>query len=178
MATHWVSCLSCLDGLWYYSIKTILREEFGIVSKFNFPQEGKRSGLPLPSYIIFSPLTAIFSWKNHKITQRKIQTWVPFRQKNQDKTFLFFFFFVFFLNLKITSLNKGDKYLSIKLRRKKWINGCWDYFFMEKVCVIFCTSESFCASWRHGCLSSPRKFICEAFPANGRPCKERITGKS
>ena len=30
---------------------------------------------------------------------------------------------------------------------------------MEKVCVIFPTSESFCASWRHGCLSSPRKFI-------------------
>ena len=33
---------------------------------------------------------------------------------------------------------------------------------MEKVCVIFRTSESFCASWRHGCLSSPRKFICSA----------------
>ena len=43
------------------SIKTILREEFGIVSKFNFPQEGKRSGVPLPSYINLSPLTAIFS---------------------------------------------------------------------------------------------------------------------
>ena len=41
--------------------QTILRKEFGIVSKFNFPQEGKRSGIPLPSYIIFSPLTAIFS---------------------------------------------------------------------------------------------------------------------
>ena len=28
-------------------------------------------------------------------------------------------------NLKITSLNKGDKYLSIKLRRgKKQIDGC------------------------------------------------------
>ena len=26
----------------YYPIKTILREEFGIVSKFNFPQDGKR----------------------------------------------------------------------------------------------------------------------------------------
>ena len=76
----------------------------------------------------------------------------------------------FLKNLKITSLNKGDKYLSIKLRRKKQkqkqkqkkkrINGCWDInFFMEKVCVIFRTSESFCASWRHGCLSSPRKFI-------------------
>ena len=33
------------------------------------------------------------------------------------------------------------------------------FFLMEKVCVFFCTSESFCASWRHGCLSSPRKFI-------------------
>ena len=32
---------------------------------------------------------------------------------------------------------------------------------MEKVCVIFCTSESFCASWRRGRLSSPRKFICQ-----------------
>ena len=58
-------------------------------------QDGKRSGLPLPSYVYinFSPLyTAIFSWKNHKITQRKIQTWVgplPFRQKCQDKTFFF-----------------------------------------------------------------------------------------
>ena len=31
--------------------KPILRGEFGIVSKFNFPQEGKRSGLPLPSLI-------------------------------------------------------------------------------------------------------------------------------
>ena len=32
----------------------------------------------------------------------------------------------FFKNLKITSLNKGDKYLSIKLRRgkKNRINGC------------------------------------------------------
>ena len=98
-----------------YSIKTILREEFGIVSIFDFPQEGKRSRLPLlPSCINFSPLTAIFSWKNYKITQRKIQTWVPFWQKCQDKTF--------FLNLKITSLNKGDKYLSIKLRRKKKTN--------------------------------------------------------
>ena len=37
----------------YHSIKIILREKFSIVSKFNFPQEGKRSGLPLPSYIIF-----------------------------------------------------------------------------------------------------------------------------
>ena len=36
-------------------------QEFGIVSKFNFPQEGKRSGLPLPSYKNCSPLTAIFS---------------------------------------------------------------------------------------------------------------------
>ena len=34
---------------------------------------------------------------------------------------------------------------------------------MEKVCVIFRTSESFCASWRHGCLSSPRKFICRTW---------------
>ena len=25
----------------------------------------------------------------------------------------------------------------------------------------FRTSESFCASWRHGCLSSPKKFICK-----------------
>ena len=33
-------------------------------------------------------------------------------------------------------------------------------FFMEKVCVIFRISVSFCASWRHGCLSSPKKFIC------------------
>ena len=33
------------------------------------------------------------------------------------------------------------------------------FFFMEKVCVIFRTSESFCASWQHGCLSAPRKFI-------------------
>ena len=41
--------------------KPFLREEFGIVSKFNFPQEEKRSGLPLPSYINFSPFTAIFS---------------------------------------------------------------------------------------------------------------------
>ena len=72
---------------WCYSIKTILREEFSIVSKFNFPQEEKRSGLPLPSYINFSPLTAKFSWKNHNITQRKIQTWVPFRQKGHDYTF-------------------------------------------------------------------------------------------
>ena len=45
------------------SFKTILREEFGIVSKFYYPQEEKQSGLPLPSYINFSPLTAIFSWK-------------------------------------------------------------------------------------------------------------------
>ena len=33
------------------------------------------------------------------------------------------------------------------------------FFFMEKGCVIFRTSESFCESWRHGYLSSPRKFI-------------------
>ena len=89
-------------------------------------------------------LTAIFSWKNHKITQRKIQTWVPFRQKCQDKTFFFFF-----LNLKITSLNKGNKYLSIELRREKnkqtnkWLLR-YQFFYGKSVCnfphlwVILC----------------------------------------
>ena len=42
-------------------LKPFLREGFGIVLKFNFPQEGKPLGLPLPSNINFSPLTAIFS---------------------------------------------------------------------------------------------------------------------
>ena len=35
-------------------------------------------------------------------------------------------------------------------------------FFMEKVCVFFRTSESFCGSWRHGCLSSPQEIHMEA----------------
>ena len=93
--------------------KTILREEFGIVLKFNFPQEGKRSRLPLPSYIHFSPLIRqYFLEKITRLHREKYKLGYRLGKNAKIKHF-------FFLNLKTTSLNKGDKYLSIELRRKK-----------------------------------------------------------
>ena len=55
--------------------------------EIQFPARRKAIRATVAELHKFSPLTAIFAWKNHKITQRKIQTWVPFRQKCQDKTF-------------------------------------------------------------------------------------------
>ena len=79
--------------------------------EFNFPQEGKRSGLPLPSYIIFLHLR---QYSLEKITRLHREIYkLGYRLGKNAMMKLFFF------NLKITSLNRGDKYLSIKLRREK-----------------------------------------------------------
>ena len=51
--------------------QTILREEVRYCFEIKFPAERKRSGLPLPRYINFSPLTAISLEKITRLHREK-----------------------------------------------------------------------------------------------------------